>query len=225
MSVTNTKSIIIRAGVVGVAVAVGIFAACAEKGPPRPTCAGRERRRGRCTRPHAVHDGLDGRPTDRSVRDGAGSGARSARTAGKTTTFEIMTISDFEEAFAPAWFKYGEPGVSIDPLQAGEPITDAGVPIVGASPPQPWWGLQVATLSDAAGRRALRQQVCAAHAGWSLHIVGRRLRDAPFHRARRVHDPLLARRASVLLQGGGRATPAIDENGHRRAPQVHARRG
>ncbi|HEX6274744.1 MAG TPA: hypothetical protein VFZ53_17000, partial [Polyangiaceae bacterium] len=64
--------------------------------------------------------------------------------------YEVMTVADFEDGFAPAWFNYGEPGILIEPPQAGEGISDAGVP-TGVNPPQPWWGLQVADLSSRPG--------------------------------------------------------------------------
>jgi hypothetical protein len=164
MSVTNTKSIILRGGIVGVALALGIFVACAKKGPPRPTCqdvsdAGAD---GPNLPPYTTVS-TDARPIEAfGMESDPGPQCTDCR---QDDAVEIMAVSDFEEAFAPAWFKYGEPGVFIDPLQSGEPITDAGAPVVGASPPQPWWGLQVSTLADLPGGER-----CGSK--YALHMLG-----------------------------------------------------
>jgi hypothetical protein len=78
-----------------------------------------------------------------------------------------MTIADFEDGFAPAWFNYGEPGILIEPPQAGEAIDDAGMTIKGKNPPQPWWGLQVATLASRPGGER-----CGSK--YALHLEGGR---------------------------------------------------
>lgn len=73
--------------------------------------------------------------------------------------YEVLLIHDFEQAFAPTWFNYGEPGVFIAPPQVGPGAdNDAGVP-------EPYWGLQVPALANTpAGER------CGSK--YALHLVG-----------------------------------------------------
>ena len=160
MSVTKTRTLMIRAGVVGVVIAVGVFAACAEKGPPRPTCSD-----------VAISDaGIDVSPYTAVPSDAAPPEAFGQESdPGPTCTdctqdrnFEVKTVVDFENGFAPSWFNYGEPGVFLEPPSAGPAQDDAG--IVWNLPP-PYWGLQVQALSEKPGGTRCGSQ-------YALHMAG-----------------------------------------------------
>lgn len=77
---------------------------------------------------------------------------------------EVLLIHDFEQAFAPTWFNYGEPGVPIAPPQVGPGAdNDAGVP-------PPYWGLQVPDLNRVPGGKRCGSK----HA---LHLAGGRFQS------------------------------------------------
>jgi hypothetical protein len=78
--------------------------------------------------------------------------------------FEIMTVVDFENGFAPAWFNYGEPGIFLEPPAAGPAVNETG--IINNLPP-PYWGLQVERLADKPGGTR-----CGSE--YALHMAGDR---------------------------------------------------
>jgi hypothetical protein len=148
MRLSTTKLWIIRASVVLAPLSVGLFASCTGKGPPRPTCEARS--------DAGAIDAANIIPYTAVTTDAAPIEALGMESdpgpqctnCQQSNDYEVMTIADFEDGFAPAWFNYGEPGILIEPPQAGEAIDDAGMTIAGKNPPQPWWGLQVATLAS-----------------------------------------------------------------------------
>jgi hypothetical protein len=75
----------------------------------------------------------------------------------QTDGLELMPIADYEQAFAPSWFNYGEPGAKIFPQQVGAP------PDV----PAPYWGLQVVDLRLLPGGAR-----CGSN--YALHLLGGR---------------------------------------------------
>jgi hypothetical protein len=162
-----SKTWFIRGGVVAAALVGAFFAACRAEGPPRPTCAD--------VSDAGVIDAVSITPYTTVTTD-----AQPPPVYGlepdpgpqcldctQSRDLEIMTVSDFEDGFAPAWFNYGEPGVEIEPPQAGEAIGPDGGTIVGLNPPQPWWGLQVATLATRPGGER-----CGSK--YALHMLGGR---------------------------------------------------
>jgi hypothetical protein len=151
MRLTKAKRRLMQGAVLAGAACAWLFAACTAVGPPRPTCAD--------VRDAGVTDAtLDITPYTQLTTDAQPTSAYGMEPdpgpqcldCTQNRDFEIMTISDFEDGFAPAWFNYGEPGVLIEPPQAGEGIGEDGMP-TGVNPPQPWWGLQVAALETLPG--------------------------------------------------------------------------
>jgi len=170
MSVTKTTTLMIRGGAAGVVAALGAFAACDAKGPPRPECADVSDAGTSDARevPAYTLISTDAQPPEvYGMETDPGAQCVDCR---QDDEYEIMAVSDFEDAFAAGWFKYGEPGVLMEPPQAGEPWreVDAGVidVIGGQSPPQPWWGLQVADLKAEGASR------CGSN--YALHMEGQR---------------------------------------------------
>jgi hypothetical protein len=143
------------------------FAGCEAKGPPRPTCED--------VSDAGTSDGPEIVPYTAITTDAQPPEAFGMEPdPGPTCTdcrqddaYEVMTISDFEDGFAPAWFNYGEPGILLEPSQAGEARAEDGGVIPNLNPPQPWWGLQVANLEkDHGGAR------CGSR--YALHMTGDR---------------------------------------------------
>jgi hypothetical protein len=150
MRLTTTKRWMIQGSLVIAALSGALFAACTGKGPPRPTCEDVSDAGVSDARPINPYTMLttDAQPTTTyGMASDPGPQCVNCRQSEK---YDIMAVSDFEDGFAPAWFNYGEPGILIEPPQAGEGIDDGGMP-TGTNPPQPWWGLQVADLSTRPG--------------------------------------------------------------------------
>jgi hypothetical protein len=170
MSVTKTKTLMIRGGALGAAIALGAFIACEPKGPPRPKCedvsdAGTN---DAVAIPPYTLISTDAQPIEAyGMESDPGPQCTDCR---QDDDYEIMAISDFEDGYAAAWFNYGEPGVFIEPPQAGEPWVDDGEGNIavspGKGPPQPWWGLQVADLKSEGLSR------CGSN--YALHLEGAR---------------------------------------------------
>jgi hypothetical protein len=166
MRLTKTKRRLMQAAVLAGAASASLFAACTAEGPRRPTCAD--------VRDAGAADAVDITPYTMLTTDAQPTSAYGMEPdpgpqcldCTQDRDFEIMTISDFEDGFAPAWFNYGEPGVLIEPPQAGEGIGEDGMP-TGINPPQPWWGLQVAALETLPGGAR-----CGSR--YALHMEGGR---------------------------------------------------
>jgi hypothetical protein len=157
----------IRGGILVAAAAGALFAACANKGPPRPTCAD-----------VSISDaGVDvtaytAITTDAQPPEAFGQEVDPGPQCTDCTqdrSLEIMTVVDFENGFAPAWFNYGESGILLEPNQAGAALTDAGLPTANPpqGPPPPYWGLQVETLAEKPGGER-----CGSR--YALHMAGGR---------------------------------------------------
>lgn len=162
MRLTTIKRRMIQ-GSMGVALVSGaLFAACTGKGPPRPTCEGLA----------AFDAGLDVQPytsalTDAQPPEAFGQEEDPGPQCINCTLdrdLDIMTVVDFENGFAPAWFNYGEPGIYLEPPAAGPATGDGGV--VNNVPP-PYWGLQVDHLAEKPG--GVR---CGSN--YALHMAGDR---------------------------------------------------
>ena len=150
------------AGIAVGTVSAALVASCTGEGPPRPKCED-----------FAAFDaGLDVQPYTEIASD-----AQPPEAFGQETDYgpqcinctqdrdvEVMTVVDFENGFAPAWFNYGEPGIFLEPPAAGPVPTDAGTTI---NVPPPYWGLQVASLADKPGGTR-----CGSN--YALHMAGDR---------------------------------------------------
>jgi len=151
MTLTKTKRWMIRGGVIAAAVVGGAFAACKAEGPPRPTCGDVVDGGTRDALAIPVYTAVttDAQPIEVYGMDPDPGPACLDCT--QDSDSEIMVVADFEDGFAPGWFNYGEPGVLIEPPQAGNAIDMNGVTDPMANPPPPYWGLQVSTLAQAPG--------------------------------------------------------------------------
>ena len=68
--------------------------------------------------------------------------------------YEVMPVVDFEDGYGTAWFKYGEPGIPMDPG--------------GANVPSPiYWGIQAADLNTLPGGPRCKSR-------YALHMQGGR---------------------------------------------------
>jgi hypothetical protein len=152
----------IRSGVLGLSITLGLFAACEPLGPPRPTCE-----------QLSISDaGVDVTPyttvlSDAQPPEAFGQESDPGPTCNDCTqdrNVEVMTVVDFENGFAPSWFNYGEPGILLEPPAAGGAVDDAG--ITWTLPP-PYWGLQVESLADKPGGTR-----CGSR--YALHMAGGR---------------------------------------------------
>ena len=168
MTTPRKKLWILRSAAIGIALSVSAaFASCKVDGPPRPTCeeisdAGEVPDLGITPYTQVTTDAYA--PTALGMDYDYGPQCTDCT---QDDDLEIMTIADFEDGFAPAWFNYGEPGIEIEPRQAGEGLSEAGLPNGRGSPPPPYWGLQVATLAERPGGER-----CGSE--YALHMVGGR---------------------------------------------------
>lgn len=150
------------------AIAVGAASAafagsCTGKGPPRPTCedvsgfAGE----GNSVDPYTLvpPDGAPPEAFGQEVDPGP-----QCTDCTQDRDLEILTVVDFENGFAPAWFNYGEPGILLEPPPAGKAIVDAGLE---NNLPPPYWGLQAEPLTQKPG--GVR---CGSE--YALHMAGDR---------------------------------------------------
>src|SRR5262245_29822729 len=133
MSITTTKLRMIQGSVAVALVSGGMFAACTGKGPPRPTCEGLA----------AFDAGLDVQPyttvlTDAQPPESFGQEEDPGPQCINCTQdrdVDIMTVVDFENGFAPAWFNYGEPGIFLEPPAAGPATPDGSTTPNNVPPP------------------------------------------------------------------------------------------
>jgi hypothetical protein len=165
MSFTSTRWII-RAGIVLAGIATTV-AACVTDDHPRPKCNELADGGTVLDLPDAsVYQGIP--TTDAQApretapvadRDKLFDPGPSCVDCQQANDVEVLLIHDFEQAFAPTWFNYAEPGVFIAPQQVGAGAqNDAGVP-------PPYWGLQVPDLNSVPG--GMR---CGSK--YALHMAG-----------------------------------------------------
>ncbi len=164
MSLTSKKRWLIQSSVVVALISGGLFAACSGEGPPRPTCEPLDRSdAGNDIGPYTNV------PSDAQPPEAFGQEedpGPQCLDCTKDRDFDILTVVDFENGFAPAWFNYGEPGIFLEPPSAGPtyPQGDGG-PVQRVPPP--YWGLQAESLADAPG--GVR---CGSE--FALHMAGGR---------------------------------------------------
>ena len=167
MRLTTTKLWILRASVVLAPLSAALFASCTGKGPPRPTCddfADAGAIDAAAITPYTEITTDARAPTEFGMEPDHGP---QCTRGNQDDELEIMQVADFENGYAPAWFKYGESGILIDPLAAGEGLDTSGEPNTFESPPPPYWGLQVQALAQAPGGER-----CGSK--YALHMVGAR---------------------------------------------------